>query len=111
MQPSIRKQMTKLRVPLNDRAQWQDLCDTKRLLSLLVIEPYIDIARCKLQNLTFYAIHQQRMSVQVDLLAQGRKAGTVTIRVTRSKQHNQHTPNAAFRVMHYLKINTCSRDT
>ena len=37
MQPSIRKQMTKLRVPLNDRAQWQDLCDTKRLLSLLVI--------------------------------------------------------------------------
>ena len=89
--------MTKLRVqvPLN----LYYLCSW--------FEQYIDIARCKLQNLTFYANHQQRMSFQVDLPAQGRKAGAVTIRVTRSKPHNQHTPNAAFGVMHYLNINTC----
>ena len=38
--PSLPKQMTDLRVPLqrsDGRAQWQNPCDTKRLLSLLVI--------------------------------------------------------------------------
>ena len=47
--------MTDLRVPLKrseGRAQWQNPCDTKHLLSLLVIrDNYIEIARCKLQNI------------------------------------------------------------